>query len=390
MLRLREIVVALAAAWVIATFVACGASSANAANFYGEGGPFDSGYTAEDSTVDGPLMESGTLEPDAAADAPLGADGGVTPPTSAVFVHASPDLGDMRLCWRAGTAAYANAPAFPDGAPAAASNYPAIPVGGSASLADATSLLGGDLTIVAISAAWLHLYEDTDASTADCSTLMGMGGSSLMSLHESVTTFTVPAGTVVAGETNVIALAGCPLGDTSGTVARCGAGFAPATGNLHVDVVPLSPVPATGTTQLAVQAAQLSPALAVLAGDAGTVVSYGTQTTTSPIATLAGEGSSGPSMPTVLTQSAGTYYGTYGFGVNVQGVDGGPGGQLWMSLEQSLELIDPMQDPSIYYTASTSYVVAVIGNPSSAFAPDASFDGTGLHILVLPLPVPTQ
>jgi hypothetical protein len=58
-----------------------------------------------------------------------------------------------------------------------------------------------------------------------------------------------------------------------------------------------------------------------------------------------------------------------------------------MSLEQSLELFDPMMNPAIYYTQVDTYVVAVVGDPNSAhaFTPDASFDGTGLHVLVFPL-----
>jgi hypothetical protein len=58
-----------------------------------------------------------------------------------------------------------------------------------------------------------------------------------------------------------------------------------------------------------------------------------------------------------------------------------------MSLEQSLELIDPMQDPSKYYTQPTSYVIAVLGDPNgSRPAADAAYDGIGLHLLVLPQP----
>ena len=42
---------------------------------------------------------------------------------------------------------------------------------------------------------------------------------------------------------------------------------------------------------------------------------------------------------------------------------------------------------AVYYSLADTYVVAVVGDPSAAqaFAPDASFDGTGLHILVIPL-----
>ncbi len=306
--------------------------------------------------------------------------------TGAEFVHASPDLGDMRLCWQVGDGGFANAPPFPTGAPAPASNYPALPVGGAVPLPDASSLLGGDLTIAAISASWLYEYEDTDASSADCATLMGNGPLSLNGLFEPYYSFTVPAGAVVAGATDIIALAGCPALDPHGSLARCGAGYNALTGNLHVDVVPLYQVTQSDAGQLPVQVGQLSPALAQLAGDGGVVVSFGAQGATSPVATLAGEGAFAPMNAAYLNVGTDpTSYGSLGFAVDVAGTDGGPG-HLWMSLEQSLELFDPMMNPAVYYTQVDTYVVAVVGDPNAAHAfADASFDGTGLHILVFPL-----
>ncbi len=161
-----------------------------------------------------------------------------------------------------------------------------------------------------------------------------------------------------------------------------------SSGNLHVDVVPLFQVTQSDAGQLPVQVAQLSPALAQLAGDAGAVaVSFGAQGATSPVATLAGEGAYGPMNAAYLNVGTNpTNYGSLGFGVDVVGVDGGPG-HLWMSLEESLELVDPMMNPATYYSQVDTYVVAVVGDPNAvhAFTPDASFDGTGLHVLVFPL-----
>jgi hypothetical protein len=309
------------------------------------------------------------------------------PPTGALFVHASADAPDLRLCWKVGSGGYSNVDVpFPSGTPAPASNYPALPVGGSAPLADASSLVGGDVTIIGIPAN--VLYElDSAQKPSTCAELVtnsnvGQGIAKAVILYQ----FTIPGG-IVPGSTSVIALAGCSKYATNPTAAACGAG-ASASGNLHVDVLPLFPVSQSDAGQLPVQVGQLSPALAQLAGDAGAVVvSFGAQGATSPVATLSGEGAFGPMTAAYLNVGTNpTSYGTLGFGVDVVGVDGGPG-HLWMSLEQSLELVDPMMNPAVYYSQIDTYVVAVVGDPNGAhaFAPDASFDGTGLHIMVLPL-----
>ena len=63
-----------------------------------------------------------------------------------------------------------------------------------------------------------------------------------------------------------------------------------------------------------------------------------------------------------------------------------------MSLAQAQQLVSPTQDPSGYYGAGGTYVVAVLGDPNAphAFAPagDGGYDGTGLHVLLLPAAAP--
>jgi hypothetical protein len=383
MLRLRGIAVALAAAGTGVAIAACGASSESASGFGGNG---DAGTSFDGGAEDSAAGDTSLITGDASGAADSGDAGAIE--TGGLFVHASPDLPDLRLCWQVGAGGFSHAPAFPTGTDAPASNYPALPVGGSVPLADASSLVGNDLTIVGIPAGLLHTLEKSGPEYCDDMMKSRTGGTILGGID--IYTFTVPGG-IVAGATNVIALAGCPPSavDPNGTLARCGAGYTAATGNLHVDVLPLYEVSTSDAGQLPVQAAQLSPALAQLVGDAGAaVVSFGAQGATSPVATLTGEGAFGPADASYLNVGTDpTSYGTLGFGVDVTGADGGPG-HLWMSLEQSLELVDPMMNPAVYYAKQTTYVVAVVGDPNAAhaFAPDAAFDGTGLHILVLPLP----
>jgi hypothetical protein len=79
-------------------------------------------------------------------------------------------------------------------------------------------------------------------------------------------------------------------------------------------------------------------------------------------------------------------FGKLGFAVDVEGVEAGSEGHLWMSLAQAQELVDPARDPTVYYAAG-QYIVAVVGDPAAphAFAAgDGGYDGTGLHLLVLP------
>jgi hypothetical protein len=400
MLRLRGIVVALATAAVGAALVDCGANSANASF----GGANDAGVGGDGSTVqpdaEGSTDSSTSFDGGTGVDGATGDSGGPPPQTGALFVNASPDLQDLRLCWGisppdGGPPEYSTTDVpFPSGAPAPASNYPALSAGGAAALADASALTGGTVTITTIPASAFATLEMNQHPPLPCATLLAPsgGGSIVTALPGALYDFTIPNG-IVNGSTSVIALAGCAANDSNASVARCGADWNSTSGNLHVDVVPLYPIsqnPApTDSGVLPVQAAQLSPLLAQLAGDAGVVVSFGPQGATTAIGTLASEGAFAPTAgPAYLDAGIDpSIYGTLGFQVDVNGADGGPG-HLWMSLEQSLELAQgPMVNPAVYYTLMDTYVVAIIGDPNGvhAFSDAGSFDGTGLHILVIPL-----
>lgn len=378
------------AVWTGTLLVACGSeSSAGASGFSSSG--------SSGGSSGGPPPDSGTgfdaPEDSVATDGPP-QDASVT--TGALFVHASPDLPDLRFCWYvstdadAGPAFSATDVPFPSAAPAPFSNYPAVAVGSAATLPDASTMLGGELTIVGLEANVLAQVNGPGSTPRSCADLLETSGGNQFPLAATHPFPAVPAGTILSGQTNLVAVAGCLPGiiDPKASASRCGAGWTTALGNLHVDVLPFQGVTATATGQIPVQAAQLSGAFAAQLGDGGAaVVSFGAQGATSPVATLSNEGNVAPSSATAV--DAGTTpsnYGSLGFGVDLAGSDGGPA-HLWMSLEQSLRLVAPMEDPSKYYTQTTTYVVAVVGDPSAPHAtPDAAYDGTGLHLLVLPLP----
>lgn len=396
MLRLRLGLVALGTALVasVGAIAACGSFSSGAAAFGGNGGD-DGGQPDASTDASGFDSPFGDVIAQDAPEADAPPDTSLPEPPGVLFVQGSPSLGDQVFCWTVGTgqASMTDRP-YPWANPMPASNYPGVPVGGAAALADASSMLGGDLTVYALDAsAVASAIHGLDCNaTHDCSCfnlLQSNSGVDKSAKHQMPV---IPAGTIAPGSTVVLLLRGC-FGtgiDPAASVQRCGADWNASTGNLRVDAVPVPgatlPPPSPGA--LAVQAAQLSPALALLAGDAGAVVSFGAQGAMDAgvVSTLSATGQVLPQAPVQVANGIPlASYGQLGFAVDV----GGGATHLWMSLAQSLDLVDPTQDPSQYFTQPTSYLVTVIGDPAGVppgGSPDASYDGTGLHLLVLPLP----
>lgn len=389
MLRFRPWLLIASAAVLapLASVSACGSLSGNAAGFNpsSSGGNPDSG---EDVTPidafsgDSPSADSGDAGPDT----------GALPPPGVLFVHASPSLPDEVFCWSVGGSSGPSMKdrPYPFATPMPASNYAGVPVGGAAPLADASSMTGGDLTVYALDAQPVAQYEQGKdcINTNECSCFNVMNALNKAEKHQMAA---IAGGSVVPGATVVLWLRGCMVGDPTASVQRCGADWAPSTGNLRMDLasVPGALLPAPDAGVFTVQAAQLSPALALLAGDAGAVVSFGAQgaADASVVTTLGAPDQIQPAAPEQLaTNIPLASFGQLGFAVDVGG-DGGA--HLWMSLAQSLNLVDPTQNPSQYFAQPTSYLVTLIGDPAGAppgTTGNAAYDGTGLHLLVLPLP----
>jgi hypothetical protein len=334
-----------------------------------------------------------TIFPDAPAGDAAATDSGPPPAPGVLFVQGAPSLSDVVFCWSVGGAgpSMTDFP-YPWGTPMPATNYAGVPGGGAAALADASSMLGGDLTIYVIGAhaiaSALHGVDCSNSDKCTCYNVINNDGLDTSVKHQLGP---IPAGAIVPGATVVLWVRGCVIGDPNASVERCGADWDVSTGNLRMDFasVPGAPLPAPEAGVFAVQAAQLSPALAGLAGDAGAVISFGAQgaTDASIVTTLSAPDQVQPSAPLQLaTNIPLASFGQLGFAVDVKG-DGGA--HLWMSLAQSLDLVDPTQDPSQYFAQPTSYLVTVVGDPAGAppgGGGDAAYDGTGLHLLVLPLP----
>jgi hypothetical protein len=368
--------------------VACGSLTAEA-NSGGSandgGGGFDG--SPDSSTIDSPTFTDGGGDSG-------GGDGGASRPTTALIVQGSPSLPDVRICWGTTTDNAADIP-FPSDGVMPASNYPGIPLGGAGSMADASALAAGGLILYAIDARNLVKLENGASHT--CAQLIcGPGGTGQFCLRYNFDYWQVGSlGVgVQTGASNVVALSGClPLAlDLAATPARCGDSWTALSGNLHAEVFQLAPlVGGSVAGQVAVQAAQLSPGLAALAGDASSaVVSFGPEDAgdASVVATLSSEGEIEPTVPaTVAVGTSLASFGSLGFAVDVPGLDGGAG-HAWMSLAQAQQLVDPTQDPTQFFGQASTYVVAVLGDPAAphAFAGGGTYDGTGLHLLVVTSP----
>jgi hypothetical protein len=252
-------------------------------------------------------------------------------------------------------------------------------------------MIGQTLTIYGIDANTLASYDLNTPKYADCADRLGNNGGANAVPQTAV--FQFPAITmqpVAPGRTYLLVVSGCAPNDPENATTRlCGSSWSASKGNLRVDVVTIPTPEVDAGAVLVVQAAQLSPALAALAGDAGVNVSFGAQgaADASALAHLTTLEQLLPTAPTTL--AVGTTETTFqqlGFAVDVPGYDGGQG-HTWMSLTESLGLVDPTMDPTKYFAQPTNYLVAVVGDPSAArpFATtgDAAYDGTGLHVLVV-------
>jgi len=364
--------------------VACGSMSSNAGTY----GYYDGGSGADTGS-----LYDGTTGADGASDG--GPEVGAGRPTTALFVQGSPSLPDVRLCWGTSTSVAQVVP-FPGDGVMPGSNYPGVPLGGVVSMGDASALVG-EFQLYAIDAENLARIEQNQATTYTCDELVCQGSSAPPCLRNNFDYWpvTTSAAGLTSGVTNVVALSGCLASalDPSATPTLCGASWNATAGNLNAQLLQLeATVPVEGG--LSVQAAQLSPGLAALVGDGGAaIVSFGTQgeADASTVATLQGEGTvTAPSAVSVGTDLP--VYGQLGFAVDVPGFDGGAG-HLWMSLADSQQLVDPTQDPTVFFGQPRTYLLAVLGDPGAphAFATggDAGYDGKGLHVLVVAAPAGT-
>jgi hypothetical protein len=343
-------VVALAVAGAV---IACGSASLeNAGGGYDAGGPNDGGTGSDGAGLDG-----------------NGGDSGVAA-TAVTFVYTGTDWASVRLCWAPGGTWSLNPKAFPpSNMPMPASNYAGIPQGGASMLADAdqlTTTAAGTFDLTVFDATIVQLREQQNNKVLLCSELACDGPSSKCAGKNNYKTVAgVPA--LTPGFPYVLAITGTQS-------------------PLDIQALRLG-MANTFSGVLEVQAAQVASALGTAtvtfgpsqAGDGGAEAGFQ--------ANLQTLGDVEPPAPVAVTYKQDeAAFASQGFSVDTTAADGGAV-HLWMSLAQSLSLVAPTQDPSHYFTQRTPFVVAVVGDPSAPPWPGSdagAYDGTGLHLLVLP------
>jgi hypothetical protein len=365
---------------------ACGSSS-ESGGFVGSG---DGGL--ETSTADVALSDA--TSDTGAADGQQPTDGGApdapVPPTTALFLHGSPSLPSVRLCWGDGVVVEPGTTPFPGDGVMPASNYPGIPPGGAAAIDDALDHTTKWVVLYAVDAKQIQYVEKAAATTFSCDQLVclnGATGQGCLTANFHYWQLALPASGLLAERDNVVTLAGCfgSFVDPAANTTRCGPLWDAAAGNLHAEVTHLAPA-SSDAGMLLVQAAQLSPGLGALLGEAGVAqIAFGAADAgdaSVPVATFGGEGELADAARAVPLGADLGSYGNLGFSVDVPGDDSGAG-HVWMSLAQAQQLVDPAQDPAAYYGLPRPYVLAVLGDPVAPHALTAGYDGHGLHLLVV-------
>jgi hypothetical protein len=349
---------------------------------------WEDGGGADGTTFDGSGSSSGGIGSEAGA-----GDAGPPPPTTALILHTSPNLPDVRVCWSVGDGGVTSDLPFPSTGEMPATNYPGIPTGGAVALADADFLLGDNLTLYLIDD-W-NLQHNLQKGGVACDKLICPDQTNcLRPGRDFWQTPAIPQG-LQAASSNVVAIGGCVPWDRDASTDLCGPGYTTMdpNGNLQAELLLLNKA-APQTGQLAVQAAQLSPGVASILGDAAAgraSVTFGPEDAgeASVVTALASEGIASQVQYVDVSPDLSTY-GTLGFAIDIPVADASPT-HFWMSLAQSQQIVAPTEEPRTFFGQPRPYLVAVVGDPSAPSTwTGGAYDGTGLHLLVLTTPTPMR
>jgi hypothetical protein len=349
------------------------------------------------------MTESPAMPPDAAAVDGAAVDGGLLGDATSGFdspgpvVHAativingSPDLRDVRLCigYQNGGWLQPNSLPIPAAQPMPDSNYAGIPPGGGVVL-PALGAFGfaGPLTIDAINARTVAGGSDT------CENLICQGGASCLVKNADYYELTATPPTPVAdGVAYLVAIEGClpNFFDDAGSVARCGAGYDPSTGNLNVVTADLPGLGASEQSTIGFQLAQLSPSLDSLLADAALSFQYGDlhPYPAAPYPGLAPDAA--VLVGGIPSPEASTDFGNVGLTLSVADA-----ALYTFSLAGITQESNPASLPVAYFAERNNYHFAVVGDVTSAAAqptlpdgaPNPAYDGHGLHVVAFPTTV---
>jgi hypothetical protein len=284
----------------------------------------------------------------------------------------------------AGTANLLAIQPLPSGAPMPLSNFPGVALGSAALLPDAAA---GSFTLFAIDALSIAQRAPDEVT---CDMIVRHGDL----FQEGRDYFEIGAVTLTPNASTLVAVGGCaPQTLLENHNPRgCGSSWEAGPGNLSVEGQPVAPTQ-TALGQIAFQTIQLSPGLAEQVGEAGVTVSVdwlpvdgGDAATPSyPLGTFLSAGQMATRAATVPLPSPD--FDQVGITLHLPAGDSGTN-DLFTSLAQAAQLVDPTADPATYYAANGTYVVAIVGDPSApapfATGRDAGiYDGAGLHVIVV-------
>lgn len=376
--------------WLAAVALACGACGSSDGNNAGAYPGSDAGVPADGAGSDAAGIDS-SISGEGGSDsgsADGATDGGppATVPVNFLALHASPNLDEFRVCFAqsiggadAGIVDLAPVPSDPT-QPIPDTNIPGVAIGRAAQLPSFDVRPGTQVTPIVVRVN--SIFTDT----RHCPDLFCQG---LHCVQQGSGYFVLPSQTVFNAGAYVLSVEGCvPLSVATpagrGSVAECGASFDPVTGNLSARFVPLD---SSSAAPWSVRVATFSASLDASAPDdaGGLALRYVNPVADASIALPL----DGPplGLPSSLPLDDAGVIAAY-FALSAGGTD-----VLRESLLAVQHFESPGSNPYTFFTASGSYLVAVMGDATDAAAPMTlpdgapapSFDGHGLHVVTYPI-----
>jgi len=193
------------------------------------------------ATTDGPVADTST---------DTGPKDAGPPHAKLILVHGSPDVPAIRVCFGTGKLADGSdttvqpLPALPDKAgtlPDGGSTPPGLYPGTGGPFPDLTDLNDVAITAFVVLADKIAAETSTNPAEATCDQLVGPAnkpctGAKCLAATDYIPLPTIAAQTFTHGNTYLLSAIGCLPGETGRGVGMCGAGYNPATGNVHVQI----------------------------------------------------------------------------------------------------------------------------------------------------------
>lgn len=386
---------------------------------------------ATGSSSPAPSRPDASMTPGPDAGSPSSDSGGFEPgPARMVAVNASPDLFELRVCFAvtgdSGGATFlpvSPAPSDPS-RPMPRTNYPGVAPGNGADVDGVEALVGaGVVTPYVVNARQLSVRADWRDKS--CAWLFSQPSQDFVKNVDYIPLAPLDSAALAPGRTTVLVVSGCrPIAlSSAASAARCGDDYDDARGNVRGSTLVVRDAPASAPTlAMNAQFVQLAPALGATARvhaavapltadglDASSTADSGGDAQSPPYPTVPlGAGQRYLEPPTSVTPipflgaadaSDLSPFFTTGLSVTRDPVEDGGDGSVRVALVMDFEAIarisSPTSLPSTYF-ANGNYLFALVGDPTDPAkqlkltdgGANAAFDGTGLHVVAIPVTRP--